>query len=174
MPVGGDDRVARLVYEVAGAEERGAATQVGVHVAEATLHDVSGVEMRAQGVVTTSVDGELHGQPTQRIQSPGPLLVVLVEVGRAVRLGRIGQVGLVEEVFVTGDKRRENRERNPQLTLALEPVKVNQGRVEVGQVVAVGFDQRREVEPSTGERRAAPDPHRTDQIGRVTGGNLRG
>jgi hypothetical protein len=97
-----------------------------------------------------------------------------VDVGGAVLLGRVGQAGLVEQVEVDVHEGREDREGQADLALFLDAVEVDQGRVEVGEVVVVLLDVRGEVEPGAGEGGAAADAHGADDVGGVAGGDLGG
>ena len=154
----------------AGAEEGGLGVGAVVrplHV-EAPLDDVLGVEVGARGVVAVLVDGELHAQLANGVHVPRLAVVQVADLGRRVR-----QLGLVEQLLVVVDERRVDRERQADGRAVLADLEeVDQRRVELGHVEALGRDERLQVEQVVAEDVEAFDADRADDVRRVAGRDL--
>jgi hypothetical protein len=164
--------VALVVHQRSGPEQRRAGTDVGEDVPEPELDDVLRIEVRAGGVVALGVDRQLLRELGHRLDVPGPLIAGGVDVRRSVLLGRVRQAGLVEQVEIDVEERGIDGERQADLALLLDVVEVDQGRVEVAEVVVVLLDVGGQVEPGSRELGPRSDAHGSHDVRSVARGDL--
>ena len=86
---------------------------------------------------------------------------------------RLGQAGFLEQVLVVVEERRVDRERDADLATEALAVGLQDGGIDVAQVVVGLLDVGLQVEQLVAVRVEATEADRPDDVGRVAGGDLR-